>query len=64
MTIYVTVAMEDGINRTVDAFAVEESAKQHESAWLQSVGIETEADRKHAPTWSTRFAIWKVNLKP
>lgn len=64
MAIYITVAMEDGINRTVGAFAVEESAKQHESAWLQSVGIETEAEREHASDWGTGFAIWKVNLGP
>ena len=64
MTIYVTVAMEDGINRAIAAFATEESAKQHEADWLKSAGINSEAERERASDWGTGFAIWEVQLKP
>ena len=64
MTLFITVAMEDGINRAVAAFVTEESAKQDEALWLQSVGIKTEAEREHASDWGTGIATWEVKLTP
>ncbi len=64
MTIYVTVAMEDGINKAVAAFTRKESAKKKEAAWLNTIGINSEAEREHASDWGTGFSIWEVKLKP
>jgi hypothetical protein len=64
MTIYVTVAMEEGINRAIAAFTTKESAKQRETAWLESNGINSEAERERASDWGRSFSIWEVQLKP
>ena len=64
MIIYVTIPMEEGINRAIAAFTTKESAKQHATAWLESVGIDSEAERERASDWGTGFSIWEVQLKP
>ena len=64
MTIYVTVAMEEGINRALAVFTTKESAKQDEADWLRSAGITTDSDRQRASDWGTAFSIWEVKLKP
>jgi hypothetical protein len=64
MTIYVTIPMEEGINRGIAAYRTEESAKQYEADWLRSAGITSEAERERASDWGTGFSIWEVQLKP
>lgn len=64
MTLYVTVAMEEGITQKVEIFFSRESALKCEAAWLRETGLEVEADREHASDWGTGFAIWEVQLQP
>ena len=64
MTLFVTIAMEEGAVILVTAFLTKQSAEIAEQAWRQQNGIlDDEALEYHAFS-NTGVATWECELKP
>lgn len=64
MTIYVTIAIHQGVVHEVRAFLSEESADAAEQAWLAKTGIHHDQHRQAKANDGTEFLLFGVDANP